>query len=377
MTGNSLPKSWRLVKFGDLVRKVNNRVDPESSGISRYVAGEHMDSDNLNITRWGMVGDGYLGPAFTMRFQPGQVLYGSRRTYLRKVALADFEGICANTTFVLETKSDDLLQEFLPHVMSTERFHAHSILKSKGSVNPYINFVDLNDYEFALPPIAEQHRIIKLMSVIDQALSLFSSIPFNSLQAAIWKDRSVSDETQKSTIGQECEILKGKKPLKITEKSENSLGYLTADVLRGQPLTQFVEGDSLLSCNILQGGETLVLWDGAGAGDVFHGQPGVVASTMAKLLPLPTSKILPEYLYFSLKNLSKEIKSTCRGSTVPHVAPVSLRKLPLLIPSEKEQTKAVSLLSAIQVLSDDVENFLKRFSQVRNLCLNKLIKAKP
>ena len=110
MKVSSLPKGWRSVKFGDLVRKVNDRVDPESSGISRYVAGEHMDSDNLNITRWGVVGDGYLGPAFTMRFQPGQILYGSRRTYLRKVAMADFEGICANTTFVLESKSEELLQ---------------------------------------------------------------------------------------------------------------------------------------------------------------------------------------------------------------------------------------------------------------------------
>ena len=190
MTGNSLPKSWRLVKFGDLVRKVNNRVDPESSGISRYVAGEHMDSDNLNITRWGMVGDGYLGPAFTMRFQPGQVLYGSRRTYLRKVALADFEGICANTTFVLETKSDDLLQEFLPHVMSTERFHAHSILKSKGSVNPYINFVDLNDYEFALPPIAEQHRIVSLMGESAKAISSYQSVMpiLETLKASLWTE---------------------------------------------------------------------------------------------------------------------------------------------------------------------------------------------
>lgn len=181
MTGNSLPKGWRLVKFGDLVRKVNNRVDPESSGISRYVAGEHMDSDNLNITRWGIVGDGYLGPAFTMRFQPGQVLYGSRRTYLRKVAVADFEGICANTTFVLETKSDDLLQEFLPHVMSTERFHAHSISKSKGSVNPYINFVDLNDYEFALPPIAAQHRIVQLMHSGYDVLSSYQEAKKKSL----------------------------------------------------------------------------------------------------------------------------------------------------------------------------------------------------
>lgn len=185
MTGNSLPEGWRLVEFGDLVRKVNNRVDPESSGISRYVAGEHMDSDNLSITRWGIVGDGYLGPAFTMRFQPGHVLYGSRRTYLRKVALADFEGICANTTFVLETKSDDLLQEFLPHVMSTERFHEHSISKSKGSVNPYINFVDLNDYKFALPPIAEQHRIVEALVKVDGAVQLAKASNTEDLKVSL------------------------------------------------------------------------------------------------------------------------------------------------------------------------------------------------
>lgn len=171
MTKSFLPNGWHLVKFGDYVRKVNTRVDLENSTISRYVAGEHMDTDNLRITRWGIVGDGYLGPAFTTRFAPGQVLYGSRRTYLRKVALADFEGICANTTFVLEPKSEKLLNDFLPHVMSTGSFHSYSISKSKGSVNPYINFVDLKDYEFMLPPIAEQHRIVSLVSAIDNAIS--------------------------------------------------------------------------------------------------------------------------------------------------------------------------------------------------------------
>ncbi len=378
MTKSSIPNGWRVVNFGDVVDNMNETTrDPEAIGLDRVVGLDHMDPESLPLKRWDHLSDLHEGTSFTRVFRAGQVLFGKRRAYQRKVSLPDFDGICSGDILVFQPKNADLLPEFLPYLVQSDGFFDHALGTSAGSLSPRTKWQELAKYEFTLPPIAEQRRIIQSMSVIDQALSLFSSIPFNSLQAAIWKDRSVSDETQKSTIGQECEILKGKKPLKITEKSENSLGYLTADVLRGQPLTQFVEGDSLLSCNILQGGETLVLWDGAGAGDVFHGQPGVVASTMAKLLPLPTSKILPEYLYFSLKNLSKEIKSTCRGSTVPHVAPVSLRKLPLLIPSEKEQTKAVSLLSAIQVLSDDVENFLKRFSQVRNLCLNKLIKAKP
>lgn len=161
-------KGWTTVAFGDVVRKVSDRVDPETSGLERYVAGEHMDTDDLRIRRWGLIGDGYLGPAFHMRFKPGQVLYGSRRTYLRKVAVPGFEGVTANTTFVLEPKDPAvLLPEFLPYVMSTESFHRYSIEQSKGSVNPYINFSDLASYGFALPPLVEQTEIAKALDGVD------------------------------------------------------------------------------------------------------------------------------------------------------------------------------------------------------------------
>lgn len=159
-----LKPGWKRVKFGEVVRQVKAKVDPQTSGLERYVAGEHMDTDDLRIRRWGEVGDGYLGPAFHMRFKPGQVLYGSRRTYLRKVAVADFEGICANTTFVLESADPStLLPELLPFIMQTEAFHEHSKRESKGSVNPYVNFSDLAWYEFALPPLEEQRRIAELL----------------------------------------------------------------------------------------------------------------------------------------------------------------------------------------------------------------------
>lgn len=156
--------TWTKVAFGDVVRQVKDKVDPVTAGLERYVAGDHMDTDDLRIRRWGLVGDGYLGPAFHMRFRPGQVLYGSRRTYLRKVAVADFEGITANTTFVLETADPGtLLPEMVPYIMQTEVFHEYSIENSKGSVNPYINFSDLAKFEFALPPVEEQRRIVEVL----------------------------------------------------------------------------------------------------------------------------------------------------------------------------------------------------------------------
>jgi type I restriction enzyme S subunit len=172
---------WTRVTFGEVVRKVNDKVDPWESGLERYVAGEHMDTDDLRIRRWGLIGDDYLGPAFHMRFKPGQVLYGSRRTYLRKVALADFEGITANTTFVLETKDRaQLMPELLPYLMRTEAFHSYSIKHSKGSVNPYINFSDLEAFELLLPPIQEQARLVEALGATDAVIESCLGIEKNA-----------------------------------------------------------------------------------------------------------------------------------------------------------------------------------------------------
>ena len=158
---------WRRVKFGDVVRFVKENADPESGEFEQYVAGEHIETDNLHIRKWGTVGDGYLGPAFHRRFKKGQVLYGSRRTYLRKIAVAEFDGITANTTFVLEPSGEELIPELLPFIMQTEAFTQHSVKQSKGSVNPYINFKDITWFEFALPPKEEQRRIAEFLWAAD------------------------------------------------------------------------------------------------------------------------------------------------------------------------------------------------------------------
>lgn len=161
-------RDWIQVAFGDVVRQVSDTVNVKESGLQRFVAGEHMDTDDLRIRRWGVIGDAYLGPAFHMRFRPGQVLYGSRRTYLRKVAVADFEGICANTTFVIETTDPSvLLPGLLPFIMQTRSFQEYSIKQSKGSVNPYINFSDLAQYVFALPPMRIQEQLLEVLQMAE------------------------------------------------------------------------------------------------------------------------------------------------------------------------------------------------------------------
>lgn len=158
---------WKRVRFGDVVRVMKEQIDPSMGEVDRYVAGEHMDSESIHIRRWGTVGDGYLGPAFIRRFRKGQVLYGSRRTYLKKIAVAEWDGVTANTTLVLETVPDRMLQELLPWLMLSERFTRHSIAESKGSTNPYINWPDIAKFEFDLPPLEQQRRISGVFENID------------------------------------------------------------------------------------------------------------------------------------------------------------------------------------------------------------------
>ena len=170
MSEKSVPDGWKIVKFGDVARHVKITVNVEESGLERYIGGEHMVTDDLRIKSWGVIGDGYLGPAFHMKFTKGQILYGSRRTYLRKVAIPDFDGICANTTFVIEPKGN-MIPELLPFLMQSAGFVENSIKNSKGSTNPYINWKDIAKYEFPLPPIAEQKRIAEVLWAVENTIT--------------------------------------------------------------------------------------------------------------------------------------------------------------------------------------------------------------
>ncbi|MGW5752890.1 restriction endonuclease subunit S [Nocardia rhamnosiphila] len=178
MSLNLDKSSWKRVSFGDVARHVTDRVAPETSGLDYFLAGEHISSGSLAITDRGVIGRDPIGPMFYKRFKPGHVLYVSRRTYLRKVAVPEFEGITGEKTFVLESSdSSALLQEFLPFVLSSEAFHGYAIQNSRGSVNPYLNWGELVKYEFDLPPLDEQKRIADVLwSMEKHRLKLFELI---------------------------------------------------------------------------------------------------------------------------------------------------------------------------------------------------------
>lgn len=159
---HAMSRGWRRVKFGDVVRLAKARSqDPLADGITRYVGLEHLEPGELRIRSWGSVADGVT---FTSVFRPGQVLFGKRRAYQRKVAVADFSGVCSGDIYVLETKDPQVLRpEILPFICQTDAFFYHAVGTSAGSLSPRTNWTSLADFEFSLPSVEEQQSVVSLL----------------------------------------------------------------------------------------------------------------------------------------------------------------------------------------------------------------------
>ena len=167
-------EGWTRVRFGDVVRLSTERcTDPVSAGIDRYVGLEHLEPGDLCIRAWGNVADGVT---FTNRFRPGQVLFGKRRAYQRKVAVAQFDGICSSDIYVFEPADDRLMPELLPFICQTDGFFDHALKTSAGSLSPRTNWSSLGDYEFDLPPIDEQRRTIECLNAIRSTKQAYSEL---------------------------------------------------------------------------------------------------------------------------------------------------------------------------------------------------------
>ena len=172
----NLKPGWRRVKFGEVVR-LNKETckNPAAEGIDRYIGLEHLEPGDLRIRSWGDVSD---GTTFTNRVRPGQVLFGKRRAYQRKVAVADFDAVCSGDIYVFEsTNPDRLLPDLLPFLCQTDSFFEYAVGTSAGSLSPRTNWTSLAEYEFALPPMEEQRRLAILFhSLVAERSALTGSL---------------------------------------------------------------------------------------------------------------------------------------------------------------------------------------------------------
>lgn len=151
------------VKLSDVIIRANTKVDKDNTDLIYYVGGEHFCSGDVTVDQKGLIAGSTIGPMFYYGFKAGQFLLVSRNPHLRKAGVVNFDGICSEKTFVLESADPQVLSPaYLPFVLQNERFWNYAVEHKHGSTNFFINWSTLANYEFELPELAEQERIARL-----------------------------------------------------------------------------------------------------------------------------------------------------------------------------------------------------------------------
>lgn len=394
---------YRRLKLSDVAQKVNVNVDRETTSLNRFVAGEHMRTDNLRITDWGTIGDNYLGPAFNKMFKAGQILYGSRRTYLRKVAVPHFDGICANTTFVLESKGDDLLPQLLPFVMQSSAFNEHAIRESRGSTNPYVNWKDIAKYEFDAPARPEdQRRIAQLIlatedSIQKQERLLEETADFRKvllrelLSEGLWHKKF--KQTQIGKIPESWQLTK------LTNVSDihyglgqtpefDSLGIpmvRATDIKKGRIVSgtvKCVRQESIPKKRdpYLKKGDLLVVRSGAYTGDaaMYDGRWNIAIAGYDLVVSPMMSKINPEFLAFYILGETAQgyFRSQRDRSAQPHINSKQVGETIIPLPSLQEQQRIAALLTGTDNVIDKGQQTIKATKALKKELIDDFLSKK-
>lgn len=147
-------------KFENIAINSTIKKKPEESDKYNYIGLEHLDPGNLFVQKYGSE-VAPIGEKLVMK--KGDVLFGKRRAYQKKVAIAPCDGIFSAHGMVLRPNENVVNKEYFPFFISSENFLNEAIRISVGSLSPTINWRDLKELEFDLPPIEEQERLAKLL----------------------------------------------------------------------------------------------------------------------------------------------------------------------------------------------------------------------
>ena len=348
--------TWRRVRFGDVVRNVNESVKaPEAAGIDRVLGLDNLDGGELEITHWGEVAD---GTTFTRRVRPGQTLFGKRRAYQRKTAYATFDAICSGDILVFEpTNQEVLLPELLPFLAMTDAFYDHAVGTSAGSLSPRTKWADLAKYEFDLPPIDQQRRIADLLWALENDRRARAVLLRRlTLARSAWVVRRLRDFPASSTHFGELWVRSPDSGCSAPPKSEDtghrvlSLASLTDEGFRhGQ--VKFVDVSSAMRAAVLNRGDLLVsrsnTVDAVGRAAIYPDATDDVSfpDTMMRL-HLDRGKVLPEFAVLVLMSpLGRRHMRRTAAGTSSSMLKINRRSLATMsFPSVELEDQKVILL---------------------------------
>lgn len=368
---DSIDKStWDVVRFGDVVREVKDvSRDPISEGIEKVVGLEHLDPLDIHIRTWGDIAD---GKTFTKRFSKDQILFGRRRAYQRKAALADFDGICSGDIIVMEAIKEKLDQRLLPFLVHSDGFYDWSVSTSAGSLSPRTKFKSLAEYEFRLPPMEMQKKLAELLLVVDETEEKYleSREKTISLRKVIFDELTDKKASLKS-LGN-CLLLSKTKSLPPhDEQSYIGLEHVDSQVFYTDKFTNSKKVASV--CGVFKKGQLLY----------SKLRPNLDKAVIATFDGVCTTELLVyeakkevslEYILHHLHSDRFIAYATSKGfgTKMPRISHKILSDFKLYVPDYKEQLSILNKLTKMRATEKSLLNSAHSTRKLRDNLINSI-----
>lgn len=370
---------WTRVRFDEMAQIITDRVEPSLATEVRYVGLEHLDPEDLEIHRWGHPSD-VKGSKY--RVKAGQIIFGKRRFYQKKIAVAPFDCICSAHAMVLQEQLETVAPGFLPHFMLSDEFVDRALLISEGSLSPTIKWRRLAEQEFAIPPLDRQREIAEVLNCASTAeaaaerLALASEAVLKNLLRAAFTSR------ERVRLGDVADISAGATPARsnpalwgrgVPWVKSAELHDGTVEVAE-ECIT--AEGLRLSRAKLLPKGTLLMAMYGATAGRL--GTLGFEAATnqaIAAFLPRP-DRIRSDYLYWCLLHERKRLRRLRGGAAQPNLSRKILGDFLIsVVPLDAQDASVAQFESWDQVRRDAVRQS-NSLRLIRTLAAEKLLSGR-
>lgn len=160
-------------RFEQIAINSKEKKKPAEEDRFTYIGLEHLDTGSLNVTRFGSD----VAPICEkLVMRKGDVLFGKRRAYQKKVAIAPFDGIFSAHGMVLRPQEKVVDRKFFPLFISSDYFLDAAIKISVGSLSPTINWRDLKDLEFELPDLDTQKELAEVLWAINDTIESYKKL---------------------------------------------------------------------------------------------------------------------------------------------------------------------------------------------------------
>ena len=388
---------WKKVKLKELIKEVNERNKDEKvktvlsvTNSRGFVSQEEYFEGTVhsaNISNYKIVRKNQFA------YNPSRVNVGSIDI------LKDYEyGVLSPMYVVFEVDITKLLPDYFKYYFQTNRFFENVKNNTQGSVRNSLSFRALADFDYLLPPIAEQEKIVKILrdadSIIEkygllleekkqfiksQFIEMFGN-PINNSKKIKTEEMTniceIIDGYRGSNYPKSGEFYEKEYCLFLNAKNVTNNGFSFANCMF---ITE--KKDKLLGKGKLQRGDIVLTTRGTVGNIAFYTDDvpfdNMRINSGMVILRMNKEKINEVFFIEQFKLKLDKIKNkVASGSAQPQLPISKMKNIKILIPPIEDQNKYANFIKQIDKQKSLLEQQKKNYENLKKGLMQKLLTGK-